>query len=426
MTTETGKYRRDMGMLGIVFLAVNGLIGAGIFGLPEVLHQAVGTFAPWLLLIGGALVMTIVVCFAELTKLTDRSGGPQVFVGDAFGPYPGFIVGWSYFAARVISLGANVLVLIAYAAALWPAIGEGASKIAAILAIFGGLTFINVIGVRRVVVALGALTALKLLPLFLLIIIGVGAAGSPGPVILPELTAVEGIALAALYAFVGFENATVPAGETRDPRRAMPRALLISLAIVSFIYFGLQWAYSYSSIAGTGPDAPITALAGLYWGDLGSALIAATIVVSVLANLMAGFTSSSRMPSAFADDGLIPAWFGKVSRWGTPVNSILFLFVLITLFALVDDFLVLAIMSTVARLIAYITSILALPRLRAKEGMPALNITILLAAPIALSLSIWAATQTNSDQWLTLGGFALVGTAFYFLARMSKSDGLPS
>ena len=425
MTDAGGKYRRDMGTLGVAFLVVNGLIGAGIFGLPEVLHQAVGTFAPWLLLIGGILVMSIVVCFAELTRMTDRSGGPQRFVGDAWGPYPGFLVGWTYYAARVISFGANVLVLIAYAAALWPAIGEGAAKTAAIVAVFGFLAIINVVGVKRAVSTLGAITFVKLLPLVLLMIVGLAAAASPGPVVLPQFSAVEGIALGALYAYVGFENATVPAGETREPRKAMPRALLFSLSLVTLIYFGLQWAYSHSPIAGTGPEAPVTELARLFWGDTGALLIAATIVVSVLGNLTAGYTSTSRMPSALADDGLLPAWFGKVSRWGTPANSILFLFVLITLFALVDDFLVLAIMSTVARLVAYVASIVSLPRLRKQAGLAPVNLKIALAAPIALGLSLWLATQTSIDQWAILGGFAVAGTILYFLSR-DRRDDLPA
>ena len=168
MVNETSKYRRDMGMFGVFFIVVNGLIGAGIFGLPEALHVAVGTFAPWLLLIGGLLVMAIVICFAELTKLTDLSGGPLRYVGDAFGPYPGFIVGWTFFAARLISQGANVLVLVAYAAALWPILGVGTAKIVLIVSILGGLTIINVIGIKRVVAVLGAMTLFKLLPLLIL------------------------------------------------------------------------------------------------------------------------------------------------------------------------------------------------------------------------------------------------------------------
>ena len=103
---------------------------------------------------------------------------------------------------------------------------------------------------------------------------------------------------------------------------------------MTLIYFGLQWAYSHSSIAGTGPEAPLTSLAGEYAGDIGALLIAATIVVSVLANLTAGHTSASRMPPSLADDGLLPAWFGKVSRWGTPANSIIFYGVGAIMFAL--------------------------------------------------------------------------------------------
>ncbi|MCW8106978.1 APC family permease [Alteromonas ponticola] len=421
MTTETSKYRRDMGTLGVLFIVVNGLIGAGIFGLPEALHGAVGTFAPWLLLIGGTTVMAIVICFIELTKLTDRSGGPQRYVGDAFGAYPGFVIGWTFYAARLISQGANVLVMAAYAAALWPVLGEGFAKVILIILVLGGLTIINVIGIGRVVIVLGAMTVFKLLPLLLLTVIGIGAATHSGPVELPEFSAVEGIALAALYAFVGFENATIPAGETKNPQQAMPRALMAGLAAVTLLYFGLQWAYSHSVIAGTGSDAPLTALAGEYAGDIGAILIAATIVLSVLANLTAGHTSASRIPPSLADDGLLPAWFGKVSRWGTPANSIVFFGVVAILFSLWDDFLALAAVSTLARLLAYISSIAALPKLRQQAGLAPFNTTIIVAAPIALSLSLWAATQTDATQWQALGGFAMVGTLLFFIARRANN-----
>ena len=186
------------------------------------------------------------------------------------------------------------------------------------------------------------------------------------------------------------------------------------------MYFGLQWAYSHSVIAGTGTDAPLTSLAGEYGGDIGASLIAATIVMSVLANLTAGHTSASRMPPALADDGLLPDWFAKVSRWGTPANSIIFFGVGAVLFSLWDDFLVLAAISTLARLLAYILSIIALPILRKRANYPAINLTIVIAAPVALTLSVWLATQTNIQQWQTLGGFLLAGTLLFFIARRSS------
>jgi len=420
MKVENSKYRRDMGTFGVLFIVVNGLIGAGIFGLPEALYNSVGSFSPWLLLIGGILVMSVVICFAELTKLTEKSGGPQRYVGDAFGTYPGFVVGWTFFAARLISQGANVLVLVAYAAALWPVLGDGAAKVVLIVAVLGGITILNIIGIKRVIAVLGAMTLLKVLPLLILMFVGIVTSSTSGPVELPKFSAVEGIALAALYAFVGFENATIPAGETKNPKHSMPRALTLGLAVVTLIYFGLQWAYSNSVVAGTMPQAPLTALAHDYAGDIGALLIAATIVMSVLANLTAGHTSASRMPPALADDGLLPSWFSKVSRWGTPANAILFFGIGAILISLWDDFLALAAVSTLARLLAYVGSIVALPVLRKKAGMKALNSVIILTAPIALLLSFWAVLQTNVTHWQALGGFVVVGTVLYFIARQKQ------
>jgi len=126
------------------------------------------------------------------------------------------------------------------------------------------------------------------------------------------------------------------------------------------------------------------------------------------------------MPSAMADDGLLPGWFGRVSRWGTPANSIVFYGVGAVLFSLWDDFLALAAVSTLARLLAYVSSILALPGLRRQAGLPPFNGTIVLAAPVALALSIWAATQTNAFHWQALAGVALVGTVLFFLARRAN------
>ena len=421
MSGQHDKYRRDMGTFGVAFLVVNGVIGAGIFALPELLHQAVGKFAPWLVLAGAFLIGSVTVCFAALASLTDRSGGPQRFVADAFGRFPGFQIGWLFYFARMVAHAANVTVLIAYAAAFWPALGEGILRSCAIVLIIGALTVLNVVGIRRAVMVLAIMTLFKLLPLLVLIGAALVAGPPMGPVQLPQFSAVEGVALAALYAFVGFENATVPAGEANDPKRAMPRGLLTSLALVTLIYFGLQYAYSSSPIAGGGSEAPLAALAGHYAGDVGALLIAATVTVSVLGNMVAGHTTASRMTAALADDRLIPGWFGQVSRWGTPANSIGFFGLGALLFALSGTFVTLAISGTLARLIIYVASIGALPRLRQAAGLQALTVPIGIAAPIALSLSLWASLQSSREQWAMIAAFLAVGTVLFLLARGGRS-----
>jgi amino acid transporter len=314
-----------------------------------------------------------------------------------------------------------VLVLAAYSAALWPVLGNEVARTVLVIATLCVLMLVNIVGLRRAVAVLGALTMVKLLPLLVLVVVGVAAATASGPVVLPRFSAVESIALVALYAFVGFEGATVPAGETREPRRAVPRALLLGLGIVTLIYFGLQWVYSHSPIAGTSPEAPLTALAAHLGGDVGALLIAATIVVSVLANITATITSASRMPPALADDLLLPAWFGRVSRWGTPANSVVFFGIGAMILALNSTFLTLAAISTLARIIAYIASIVSLPRLRRAAGLPLVDPAIALAAPIALALCLWASLQTDAAQWQMLGAFVVAGTFLYVLASRSAA-----
>ena len=138
-----------------MFLVVNGLIGSGIFALPELLHQAVGTFAPWLMLAGAVLIASVFFCFADLARLTDRSGGPQRFVTDAFGRFPGFQVGWLFYFGRMVAHAANVTVLIAYVAAFWPVLGDGVPRSCSIVLIIALVTVLNVVGIKRAVSVLG-------------------------------------------------------------------------------------------------------------------------------------------------------------------------------------------------------------------------------------------------------------------------------
>lgn len=409
-----------MGTVGAAFLIVNGMIGAGIFGLPELLHQAVGSFAAWLVLAGALMMATVFYCFAALTSLTDRSGGPQRFVTDAFGRFPGFQIGWLFYFGRMVAHAANTTVLIAYAAAFWPSLGEGIPRSSGIILVIAAITALNVVGIKRAITVLGGITLVKLLPL--LALIGVALFSNPvmDPVALPEFSAVEGVALAALYAFVGLENATITAGETRDPKRALPRALFASLAIVTLVYFGLQLAYSSSPIAGSGSEAPLASLGGYYAGNIGSLLIAATAVVSVLGNSIAGHTTASRMTASLSDDRLIPAWFGRVSRWATPANSIVFFGAGALLFALTGTFVTLAVSGTLARLIIYMASISALPRLRKQIGLKAITLPIGIVAPAALLLCLWATFQSSRIQWVLIAAFLSVGTILFVVAQRTK------
>jgi amino acid transporter len=412
-TPAVATTRRDVGIWGAVLLALNGMIGAAIFGLPGKLDAAVGSFAPWLLLLAGIGIMPVVLCYADLAGRFDRSGGPQLYAGKAFGQFIGFEAGWMLYAARSASLAANAHVLAAYAGALWPSLNGSLTIIVTIAAI----TLVNIIGIRRAVDTLGGMTMLKLTPLILIGALGLLLAPIPTPR-LPDFSAVEGVALAALYAFVGFEAATIPAGETRDPQRNIPRALLLTVSGVTLLYVLVQIAYSASGIGES--DAPLAALAAKYVGPAGAIVLGVTAIASVLANQLSAVTSISRITSSFAEQGLLPRWFGKISpRFATPVNSIAVVGGIGLALALSGTFITLAVISTVARLFAYLACIAAVPRLDFLAGKIRWVRGVLLPI-VAGALVLWAASHSNWAEWRAFAAFLAIGALLYLLAGRGR------
>ena len=119
--------RRDIGFAGSAFLSFNGLVGAGIFALPETLYARFGAFSPWLFPLFGLLVLIVALPFARTASHHSQSGGPVVYAA-VFGPAASFQAGWLYYVARATALAANSNVLVAYLAAFWPWLGEGIGR----------------------------------------------------------------------------------------------------------------------------------------------------------------------------------------------------------------------------------------------------------------------------------------------------------
>jgi amino acid transporter len=405
--------RRDVGIWGAALLALNGMIGAAIFGLPGKLDVAVGSFAPWLLLLAGIGIMPVVLCYADLASRFDRSGGPQLYAGTAFGKFVGFEAGWMLYAARAASLAANAHVLAAYAGALWPPL----NSVVTIVVTIGAITLVNVVGIRRAVDTLGGMTMLKLAPLILIGALGLLLADIPAPR-LPEFSAVESVALAALYAFVGFEAATIPAGETRDPERSIPRALLLTVATVTLLYVIVQLAYSASGIGES--DAPLAELAAKWLGPAGAVMLGVAAISSVLANQLSAVTSISRITSSLADQDLLPRWFGRISpRFATPANSIVAVGGIGLALALSGTFITLAVISTVARLFSYLACIASIPRLDFLDGRTRWGRGVLLPF-VAGALVLWAASHSNWQEWQAFILFLAAGALLYFIARLGR------
>ncbi|MBV8686215.1 MAG: amino acid permease [Alphaproteobacteria bacterium] len=412
--TRDEPLRRDIGFFGSAFLSFNGLVGAGIFALPATLYTQFGSFSPFLFPVFGLLVLVVALPFARVAARHRESGGPVVYAA-TFGPVAAFQAGWIYYVARATALAANATVLVSYLASWSPALAGGWPRAAIILILCGLVTLINVIGVRKAIRALDVLTVLKALPLIAVALIGLALAGGiepPGAP--PPLDEAGAAALLILYAFVGFENSVVPAGETADPTRTLPRALIATIVATALLYFLVQLSYVAVMEPGANP-APMVAFGAALLGPAGALLLTATAICSLLGNISGGMTGTTRTTYAMARDGLLPGWFGRVSaRYATPANSILFMGGLIAVLALSGSFVWLAVVSTLARMFVYAISIASL--VRGQRPSPAL--WLLMAAGIAVCL--WAACQSTWPSWRMLLILAAAGTLLYILARLAR------
>ncbi len=402
--------RRDIGAVGSACLAFNGIVGAGIFALPGTLHAQFGAWSPWLFPLFSLLVLVVAAPIARVAAHHSESGGPAAYAAAAFGPAAGFQIGWVYYVARVTALAANANVFATYLAAWLPL-----PRVLAIGALVALITWVNVVGLRRAIRLLDALTLLKALPLLL---IGGWALVAfadriPAPGSAPELGGVEAAALLILYAFVGFENSLVPAGETARPTRTIPRALIATIVGTALLYLLVQLAYVAVVPIGVAPEAPLVAWGEAVAGPAGALLITAAALASVAGNISGSVTSTPRVTLALAEQGSLPAWFGQVSvRWGTPANSVLFMGAVGLLLAVTGSFVWLAVVSTLARLFVYAASILALPTLERRRW------TWPLMLP-GLAICLWAAFQSEARSWITLGVLLALGAVLYAVARLN-------
>jgi len=220
---------------------------------------------------------------------------------------------------------------------------------------------------------------------------------------------------------VGCEGTAVTAGEGRDPRRDLPRALIQTILVIGAIYFLVQ-VVSMAIMPGLASSKTALAdAAAVLFGSLGAGVLTLGAVFSIGGNLSSSILSAPRMSYALARDGSMPDWFAVIHpRYRTPANSVLFYGLLCLVLALSGTFIWLAVISTLVRLIAYMVCIAALPRLARHNEHPetAFRLPGGMAIPaVALLLCLWLVTHAPLASWLMTGLFFCVGTGIYAWTR---------
>jgi len=421
--SEEGLVReiRQWGLVGIV---MNSMIGSGIFVLPAKAFGLIGSYSLPAFLLCAAVIFLIILCFAEVSSRFSGTGGAYLFAREAFGSAVGFEVGWIWWLARVGAYATNCNLLIVYLALFWPAAGSGFRRAAVIIVVTTTLTFINYIGVRNATMTSNVFIVVKLFPIVLFIGVGLFVL-TPANFTLgayPSLGSFSTTVLLLIYAFSGFENAGVTAGEVVNPRRTMALAFLIAIAIVAAIYILIQ-VVCIGTLPGLGStERPLADAASQFLGPWGASLIALGIIASVLGNLNVSLLTNPRILFAMSGRKELPALFGAVHpRFHTPHVATLVTGAFALLLALSSSLIYALTVSTIARLIVYIVTCMALPTLRRKRNAPPAMMKVAggsIISVIAVVVSLWLLTNSTAREARDSIIAAVAGLVIYFSYRL--------
>ncbi|MFQ5530253.1 MAG: APC family permease [Gemmatimonadota bacterium] len=422
---QAPAFRRVVSRWQIVTLALNDVIGSGIYLLPAAAAALLGPWSVWAVVVAGGAVFLIVLCFAEASTYFDQPGGAYLYARTAFGDFVGFEVGWMTWLARTASVAALSAGFAQAAAFLWPGVGGGWERVTAIVVPTLALTYFNYIGIRSGVRTAVVLVVGKVVPLLVFIGLGLKFAQASRVAAQPAGSGdLSAAALLLLYAYAGFENTPAPAGEYRDPRRDLPFALVFHIVVITVLYAMVQWVALATLDNAAASQTPLADAARGMAGPVAGLLLTMGAALSILGTNSESILIGPRYLHALARDGYGPAILGRLHpRYRTP-DAALFLQIAIALpLALTGTFVGLATLSVVARLSTYFGTIAALPVLRRRLGhgqgwrLPG-GLTI----PLAAATVTLALAGSATARHLVSAGIALaVGAAIYKLRRPVES-----
>jgi APA family basic amino acid/polyamine antiporter len=410
---------RPLGLWSATALVVGSMIGSGVFLLPASLAPyGAASLIGWAITLCGALLLALT--FARLAMRWPQTGGPYAYARNAFGELPGFAVAWSYWVSIWC---ANAAIAVGFAGsigAVFPALTATPVRAAGCaLAALWLCVAINLAGVREAGRMQVFTTVLKLLPLLLFGFVALWVldtsqyALNPSGEPLPH--AIQATVALTLWAFLGLEAATVPAGSIADPERTIPRATLLGTLLA-----GIATILACTSVLGVLPaaqvqasSAPMADAAHALWGPAAGIAVAVVAAVSCFGALNGWVLLSGQVPLAAARDGLLPQRFTRLDKGGTPVFGVIASGVLASALvlanyshSLVQLFTFSILLSTAATLLPYVVSSAAWLRSGSGKGR--------VVAALALAYSLYALVGTGAKALLWGAVLVLAGLPLYF------------
>ena len=337
---------RDLGVSHAGAIVVGTIIGSGIFLVPSEMMQAVGSaklvYLVWL--VGGLLSFFGALTYAELGAMKPQAGGEYVYVRDGYGPLAGFLYAWTWFIIAKPASIATVTVGLVRILGTFPVFAFFSHyAIAQPLAVTYGqlvaiaatvlISLLNYLGVKKAGEFQLVFTLLKVAIILGIVIVGFSYGGGSWSHFAGVYTGAKGgiagfmaALVAALWAYDGWNDLNMVAGEIRQPERNIPIALIAGVATVGALYMLVNAAVQFVLPAGAIAMSPRPAsdAIGLVWGTLGASVVSGAMAISMLVTLNGTIMSGARVPFAVARDRYFFSALAEVHpRFRTPSVAII-------------------------------------------------------------------------------------------------------
>lgn len=337
---------RDLGVSHATAVVVGTIIGSGIFLVPAEMMQAVGSarlvYLAWL--VGGLLSFFGALTYAELGAMKPQAGGEYVYVRDAYGPLAGFLYAWTWFLiakpASIATITTGLVRILGTFSVFsffsknlltFPVAVTYAQLVAIAATVL--ISILNYVGIKKAGEFQLVFTVLKVAIILGIVVIGLsysaGAWSNFAGSYSGATGGIEGFMaalVAALWAYDGWNDLNMVAGEVRQPERSIPIALILGVATVGALYMLVNAAVQYvlPAAAIAASPRPASDAIGLVLGNLGAGIVSAGMAVSMLVTLNGTTMSGARVPFAVARDRYFFSALAEVHpRFHTPSMAII-------------------------------------------------------------------------------------------------------
>ncbi|BBF43594.1 S-methylmethionine permease [Lachnospiraceae bacterium KM106-2] len=416
-----GKSKK-FGLFSIVLLGINSIIGSGIFLMPGKAYVLMGTKSLLVYLFITLLAGSMALCFAEAAGYFKSNGAAYVYVKEAFGNLPGFEVGVMKYIVQIIAWATMAVGFVTALSAIWPAAGSGMTKNIIISAILIILGIVNYIGVDFTKYLNNIATVGKLIPLILFIAVGIfflkGANYSAGLNTGITVGKFSETAILVFYAFTGFEAIATASEDMENPKKNIPRAIIIAFAVVSVTYFLIQLVSIgiLGNVLGTTETPVVEAMKHTFLGSAGSAIVTAGTLISIGGINIAQSFYAPRGLSALGETHMLPKVVAKQSKRETPGIAILITTILTLPIALSGSFTTLAAISVISRFTQYIPTCLSILVFRKRNMESNFKVPFGPIIPIvATVVSLWLLYNADRMKLLIGIGVMVIGIPIYYL-----------